>query len=147
MYRIIVGLFITILFCPIFAKPYLTVECEAPKGNRIDYEKGKMVASEDGMSGINPLFIFDDNQKDKVTVIWGHSKKLNIPAKAIEATIVVNDEEFKITAMAIDGEVVYMYSLFPKEGVVMFTQHRWFMGIPNSCTFWAKATFNYTKNP
>jgi len=104
---------------------------------------GKIEKHDDGFSGVNPTFILDDEKPGKLLYIWGPAKwakDVGIETKALEATI-VSKTDAKITAVQVDDPrlgVVHMYSLYPSNGLVFYTQHRYLAlsgGIPNSRLF------------
>jgi hypothetical protein len=141
---------VIILLMPLtqFAQQRLTVTCNEPKGNRIDYVSEAFEESQDKFSGVKPIFIYDNKNPDKLIFIWGATKIVPdelFPDEAEDATIVSYSED-RITAIYTEpGEAVLLFSLFPKEGVVYFTQHRYiFFSIPNTSSFYCKCNFKYS---
>ena len=148
MYRL-VAIVMTLLTAVTEAKPVLTVTCSEPTGHRYDYVQGSIESSTDGFSGVNPVFVVDDEKPKKLLVIWGPAnpaRALGFERRANEATIISATPD-KITAVRIDDAnsgVVHMYSLYPVKGLVFFTQHRYLNfsgGQPNSATYYVRCTF------
>jgi len=130
------------------AQQRLTVSCDEPKGNRFDFSNGTFKESEDGFKGVTPVFVYDDAAPTRLMFIWGATRTIPkelSPDEAEDATI-VSFSENKITAMYADPlGAVFLFSLFPKEGVVYFTQHRYlFMSTPNTSSYYCNCTFKYS---
>jgi hypothetical protein len=131
------------------AKPILTATCGEPVGTRYDQENGVVRVKSDGFSGVNPVFIIDDEKLKTLTFIWGPAgwakKELEMKANAQEAVIILFTEE-KITAVRVEEQgVTQMYSLYPTKGLVFFTQHRYITfagGVPTTSTFYARCSFS-----
>jgi hypothetical protein len=143
-------LFQVLLFpsAALFAQQRLTVSCDEPKGSRFDFSSGEFRQSEDGFKGVNPVFIYDDATPNKLMFIWGATRtvpKELFPDEAEDATI-VSFSENKITAIYADPlGAVLLFSLFPKEGVVYFTQHRYlFFSMPNTSSYYCNCIFKYS---
>ncbi len=145
----------TILACALLvsvvahAKPVLTATCGQPIGQRLDQVAGSIQSKSDGFDGVNPVFIIDDQKPKVVTYIWGPAEwardVLKMKAAAQDALIVSATDD-KITAVRLEGEnIIQMYSLFPKKGLVLFSQHRYIDlagGVPTVGMFHAKCTFS-----
>lgn len=131
------------------AKPVLTVTCSQPTGQRFDQVAGNIQPKNDGFDGVNPVFIIDDQRPKIITFIWGPAEwardALKMKAAAQEAFIVSATED-KITAVRLEGDnITQMYSLFPKKGLVLFSQHRYIDlagGVPNVGMFYSKCSFS-----
>ena len=129
------------------AKPILTATCDEPVGTRYDQENGVVRTKSDGFSGVNPVFIIDDEKPKTLTFIWGAAdwakKELKMKATAQEAVIISFTEE-KITAIRVEEQTVtQMYSLYPSKGLVFFTQHRYIIGgVPTASTFYSTCSFS-----
>ena len=144
------------LMCAIFlitwnaqAKPVLTATCTQPTGQRYDQVDGSVQQKKDGFDGVSPIFIIDDQRPKVLTYIWGPAEwardALKLKASAQEAVIVSISDE-KITAIQIESEnIIKMYSLFPKRGLVFLSQHRYIDlagGVPTVGMFYSKCSFS-----
>lgn len=147
--RLALIFFLIQMMIPAFAKPVMTATCDEPVGNRIDQVGGKIQRREDGFTGVNPVFILDDEKPGKLLYIWGPAKwarDSGVETKALEASIVSVTGD-KLTAVRVDDHtfgVVHMYSLYPAKGLVFFTQHRHLNvdgGVPSSATYHARCKF------
>ena len=134
----------------VFAKPVFTATCGTPVGTRCDQVNSTLVEKPDGFDGVNPTFIIDDQRSTKITYIWGPAEwarnELKMKAAAQEA-IIISMTVDKITAIAVEGDngITKMFSLFPKKGLVLFSQHRYIDlagGVPTVGTFHAKCSFS-----
>lgn len=131
------------------AKPIVTATCGEPVGTRYDQEGGVVRAKADGFSGVNPVFIIDDEKPRTLTFIWGPADwakgELGARPSAQEAIIISVTGE-KITAVRVEEQgVTQMYSLYPSKGLVFFTQHRYITlagGVPTTSTFHSKCVFS-----
>ncbi len=131
------------------AKPVMTVTCGEPTGIRFDRTHGAVNTNEDGFTGVNPLFILDDENPARLTVVWGPAmgakELLGAETKATEAVIVAKTVN-QITAVAADpsGDAVLLYSLYPNDRIVYFTQHRYILhSVPNSSSYHAACEFAF----
>lgn len=127
------------------AEPALTVKCGEPKGTRFDLMGGKIETDTDAFTGVNPLFIFDNDKPGVVTVFWGHTEKYGTPplTSAKEASIISKTAK-QITAVRVAANnLVELYSLFPQEEVLYYTEHYHGFPIfaPGSKSFYAKCSF------
>ena len=131
------------------AKPVLTANCTQPIGQRYDQVDGSVQQKKDGFDGVSPIFIIDDQRPKVLTYIWGPAEwardALKLKAAAQEAVIVSISED-KITAIHIESEnIIRMYSLFPKRGLVLLSQHRYIDlagGVPTVGMFYSKCNFS-----
>ena len=149
-------IFIVFLILVVFqnsavAKPYLTVSCENPKGKFIGFRNGKIITDDNSYTGVYPMFVFDDEKKDKVLVLWGNSKKakkeFELQDKAREA-LIIHYSTTQITAIATEkGDynsfAVMVYSFYPKEGLVFQGQHKYL--VPSGIAGFPIAHSDYTK--
>ena len=140
---------IFLLSCSVQAKPVLTATCTQPIGQRYDQFDGSVQQKKDGFDGVSPIFIIDDQRPKILTYIWGPAEwardALKLKASAQEAVIVSISDE-KITAVQIESEnIIKMYSLFPKRGLVFLSQHRYIDlagGVPTVGMFYSKCNFS-----
>jgi len=123
----------------VYAADILTVKCEEPAGLRYDYVNGAFKKDSDGFTGVNPQFIYSKNNPKYLTVIWPDTNKLGEFAKqqTHEAILVKNNADMISAISVSDGLRVDLYSLFPKQGVVLHSvQRNMFNGeIPNVSMF------------
>ena len=134
----------------VHAKPVLTVTCAEPTGSRFDLVQGQLKHQPDAFSGATPVFVTDDSKPKSLIVVWGNAKwakDMGIPANAEEASVQFASEEM-ITATFVDPlGSVKMYSLYPKQGLAYFTQHRYMNvmgGVPSNCSFFVNCVFART---
>ena len=90
----------------VYAKPVFTATCGTPVGTRYDQVNSTLVEKPDGFTGVNPIFIIDDQRPTKLTYIWGPAEwaknELKIKAEAQEALIISKTVD-KITAVVVEG--------------------------------------------
>ena len=110
---------------------------------------GDVRQKEDGFSGVNPTFFFSADGTRKITFLWGPAAwardELRLRDNLQEA-IVIQATADKITAVRIEADnVSQLYSLYPGNGIVYFTQHRLIAphlgGVPTSSSFYARCEF------
>jgi aspartate oxidase len=124
-----------------------TIECGESNGFRFDVDRGK-VTTESDKSRRRFFVVFDRASPKIISILWPESKASNgltLPSYTKEL-LIASSSSNQITGLDIDptGDMVGLYSFFPKEDVVYFTQHRYQTfsgGSPNSTSFWAKCTF------
>lgn len=134
-YLIYLFLFISFVPEPIFAEPssILTIKCEAPKGFRFDagpdeffnLPKHKIEKSEDGVSGMEPTFIYDQKNPKQLLVFWGPPRDFSsfVEAKATKADVIYSDYK-RLTAIEALGEgVTFMYTFYPRNELGYFSFH------------------------
>lgn len=115
----------------------------------MDFISGKFNTNEDAFKGVKPIFIYDANTPEKLTFVWGASKTVPrqvFPDEALDATIVYKSEDM-ITAVYVDRQgAVEVFSLYPKIGVVYFTQHKsmLFATIATTASFGCECVFKYS---
>lgn len=107
----------------------ITVECDDPRG--ITLYSGKQEIAE--RFGSAPKFILDPSDPKQMIVLWGSYvdsrlpeefvDKLKLRPSAVKATIVFRDED-QITATRTDQLGLYVYTLYPKLEVGIFSAHR-----------------------
>ncbi len=155
---ILLTLVVGLLFATaVEAKPILTVTCEEPRGTRFDYDAGlygletKVEEHKTTFSGVNPVFVVDDQKPTILLVIWGPAKKaVQIlepllgkgryqETKAKEATIIWRTAN-QITAVEGSGSSIWFHSLYPKLGIGYFSRHSYLMGA-NSSSYYAMCKF------
>jgi hypothetical protein len=130
------------------AEVSLTATCGEPVGTRYDQVQGQIKQEADRFSGANPILVWNESEgAERMTVRWGDAewaKKAGIQPKVGEGTVVIRNQSM-ISAVVIDGlGAVEVYSMYPQDGLVYFTQHRYINamdGVPNSSSFYAKCTF------
>ena len=125
------------LASPAPAKTNLLATCSEPKGPRLDYggpsqEDWKLEKSQDGYKGVNPVFIVDDGNPGKMSIIWGNTKlydefvsdwvKELASPEAQEASIMLNTET-QISAVLVAPKGANIYTLYPTTGFGYFTFH------------------------
>lgn len=106
-----------------------TVDCDDPQG--ATFYGSKFETAE--RFGSKPQFVLDRGDPIHLIVLWGsyidprlpeHAvDKLALRAKAMKASIVYRSED-QITATRSDEQGVYVYTLYPKLGVGVFSAHR-----------------------
>lgn len=107
----------------------VTVECDDPQG--VTFYRGKQDIVE--RFGSAPKFIFDSSDRMHLIVLWGSYidsrypensvDELGLRAKALKATIVYRSED-QITATRTDELGLYVYTLYPKLEIGVFSAHR-----------------------
>ena len=107
----------------------VTVECGDPQGV-VFYSSNLDVAERFGSV---PKFILDSSDPTQLIVLWGSYidsrlpensvDELGLRAKAVKATIVYKSED-QITATRTDELGLYIYTLYPKREVGVFSAHR-----------------------
>jgi len=129
-----VGLLVVLILCVVdpeasAASRPITVECDDPQG--VTLYSGKQDISE--RFGSAPKFILDASDPKQMIVLWGSHvdsrlpeqfvDKLGLRPSAVKATIVFRDED-QITAMRTDQQGLYVYTLYPKLEIGVFSAHR-----------------------
>jgi len=148
--RVILGIFILCLLMPLslLAKPILTVVCEPPKGPRIDYGSEaftespfKLEKTEDSFTGVNPTFIFDDQDSSNAIMLWGTTRGLE-ETKAQQVPIIMRTKD-QISLIEVDGNGVWVHSLYPQLGFGIFTRQGHWTGTNHAkgMIFYAKCNF------
>lgn len=129
-----VGLLVVLILCAVVPKAsavsqLITVECDDPRG--VTFYGGKHDIAE--RFGSAPKFILDANNPMQMVVLWGSYidsrlpehfvDKLDLRPSAVKATIMFRDED-QITATRTDQQGLYVYTLYPKLGIGVFSAHR-----------------------
>src|SRR5262245_53041869 len=114
------------------ATALLTVTCEAPQGVDMNYGSGLLGLQEDRVEtasvaypDLHPTFVVEDDKPQRLLVTFRAQSARQEPPEpepALEAAILYNTDD-QITAVAAQGEAVWMYSLFPKLGMGYFVTH------------------------
>ena len=118
------------------AKPLLTATCADPQGSEMSYGSGLLglqdLRVETWMmeySGARPVFLIDAAQPHQMRITWGYPPSVSElggdEVQTYEATILLTTER-QITAVRQLAATVWIYSLFPKLGVVYISVHRHF---------------------
>ena len=120
------------------ASPLVTIECDAPTGQRFDFGPPpetwfnptpavpQLTESRDRYTGVHPVFVIDSTSPNKMTVVWGDTQAGGVtpaPTAATEAAVLLFNTD-QITAVEVDPHGVYMHSFFPKLGIGYFASHR-----------------------
>jgi hypothetical protein len=128
------GLLVMLLFCGMVlqvgaASRLVTIGCGDPQG--VTFYGSKLDIAE--RFGSAPKFILDPSDPIHLIVLWGSYidsrlpehfvDELELRAKAVKATIVYRSED-QITATRTDGQGLYVYTLYPKLEVGVFSSHR-----------------------
>lgn len=146
--RNILILFFFVTVAAAHANPIITATCDEPVGTRYDLQNSEVRSQDDGFSGVRPVFIIDDNNPETLTFVWGasNSAKTVFSVKdSVEKAKIISKTDEKITAVrTVDHGVTQMFSLYPRENFVFFTQHR-HIGWPTSSTFYSNCQFKETK--
>lgn len=102
-----------------------TVRCDPPKGVRLETDGPKSVStSPNGMSGVNPVFIFDDIHPKRITALIDSVGPAGTTMEeASTVAIVVAETPDQITAVEADPRGTWVYSFFPKVGLVYYSVH------------------------
>lgn len=118
---------------PAFAKPFVTVVCDEPKGPRIDVggwlaeKSGKRINQiEDSFTGVSPTFILDDKDLGHLIYLFGNTKpadQFGVPARGARQASVLNLSEKLITAAEVSSDGIAVFSLYPAAGFGFFTFH------------------------
>ena len=123
--------------------------CDPPVGTRFEQVDGEVRQQAEGVPDINPTFIVRSEAPRRLTFLWGPAAWARDSQKLVEnlqdAEIVESSPE-KITAVRIEAPgVAKVYSLYPKRGLLYFTQHRTTEASPDSApaatTYYAKCEF------
>ena len=146
--RILTGIVVLVMCFSAQARPVMTVTCNEPNGQRVDFYDRKFEEKQDGFAGVKPMFIFNDDKPSSAVVIFGPAagvKELGLKdTGAFEAVVVVRNSE-QITLVASTGtHIAQMYSLFPKKGIGYFTLHKYLPfqdGIASTATLISKCEF------
>jgi hypothetical protein len=118
------------------AKPILTATCADPQGSEMSYGSGLLELGDLRVEtwmmeypGAHPVFLIDDAQPNRMLITWGYPPSVaelgGDQVQTYEATILLTTER-QITAVRQLAATVWMYSLFPKLGMVYFSIHRHF---------------------
>ena len=146
--RILTGIVVSAMCLSAQARPVMTVTCNEPNGQRVDFYSGKFEEKQDGFAGVKPTFIFNADNPRSATVIFSPAsgaKEMGIKdSGAFEAVVVVRNSE-QITLIASTGtHIAQMYSLFPKKRIGYFTLHKhlpFHDGIASTATLISKCEF------
>jgi hypothetical protein len=120
------------------------IECGESKGVRFDAPSGNVAIDTD--EAPRHFFLTIDLKASKISLLWPESKtsdgRSTLPSYTAEL-LIVSATENQISALDIDqtGDMVGVYSLYPKEKVIYHTQHRYQAfsgGSPNNTSLWAK---------
>lgn len=124
--------------------------CGEPTGIRFEQVDGELRQQADGFPGVNPTFMITNEAPRRLTFLWGPAAWARDAQKLMDnlqdADIILSTADV-ITAMRIDnGGGTHLYSLFPKRGLLQFTQHRLAEpkagGAAAASTFHAKCEFS-----
>lgn len=150
MVKMITASAVTLLFSSLgICQTTFVARCGEPVGTRYDSNGGQVISKADGFTGVNPIFVVTGETPDKIRFVWGPAQwardELKLKAHMQEATIISSTPR-KITAIRVEaGGVTQMYSLYPDDGLVYFTQHRYITltepGVPTTSTFYSKCDF------
>lgn len=138
----------TVLACIVALSPaiafadLMTIRCEDPLGSFLFHGpdiydgqfKSRVTPTE--RFGSSPTFLLDSRSPTRLTVLWGSATPPGMPAelkkalesdpkhagKASDATIVFQSDD-QFTAVERYDQGVYLYSLFPKLGYGVFSDH------------------------
>jgi hypothetical protein len=141
-----------ITFAPLLANAQqsFVARCSEPVGNRYDKVDGQVQQQADGFKNVNPVFFFSADSPDKLTFVWGSAAwardALKLRDNLQVATTIYRSDDM-ISALLVDPKgASQIYSLFPRRGLVYFTQHRHIApqmgGVPSAATFYAECDFS-----
>jgi hypothetical protein len=147
-----VGLLVVLILCAVTSKAsaasrLITVECEDPQG--ITVYGGKPEIAE--RFGSAPKFILDTSDPMQMTVFWGSYVSPRLPEQfvdkfglrpsAVKATIMFRNED-QITATRTDQQGLYVYTLYPKLEIGVFSAHRhWTTGETAANMYYGRCKF------
>jgi hypothetical protein len=129
-----VGLLVVPVLCAVGPKAsaasrLITVECEDPQG--ITFNGSKHDVAE--RFGSAPKFILDASDPEQMIVLWGSYVDSRLPEQfvdelrlrpsAVKGTIMFRNED-QITATRTDQQGLYVYTLYPKLEIGVFSAHR-----------------------
>ena len=105
--------------------------------------------SSDSDTALRHFFLTVDLSSSKISLLWPAGKtsdgRVALPSYAVELKIVSSTaNQLSAVDVGPNGDMVGIYSLYPKEKVIYFTQHRYQVfsgGSPNSTSMWAKCKF------
>jgi hypothetical protein len=121
------AIFLTLACFSAQARPVMTIQCDEPNGERIDFYEGDFEEKQDGFAGVEPKFIFDDKKPQIATVILepaNLAKEMGLKASSTFNILVQNTDQITMISST-DKNIVQMYTLFPKKGIGYFTLHKY----------------------
>jgi hypothetical protein len=130
------ALLLVVLWREVDAAPRLTVTCDDPQGTTTLYDSGLLELGEQRWetlptlyAGAHPTFLLDDATPQILYGTWGAAPDETMaapsPPPSVAATIVL-ESRGQITAVFAGAQTVWIYSLFPKLGIGVFTSHSHF---------------------
>jgi len=137
----------------------LIVTCEPPQGARLDYGgqglygegPAELSRSEDGLSRTYPVFIFDEAAPGVATSVWGDTVPEGMTRERVEQLSptetktlpIIFSNGSQIVLAEVQGNGVWLHSLYPKRGVGIFSRQTHWQGghhaigsiMISACTF------------
>lgn len=122
----------------------IRIECDEPRGTREFKLPGSDFQSEpEAFKGVQPTFFIRVDDPSQLIVHLGPAKLLGdvLPETVRKAKIGEMSPE-RIVAIERTGDVYWLYSFFPREGVAYFARHAVMdgLGVGSAATFHARCT-------